>query len=152
MEIKASVCWRLKPMESLNLMCPHHVVTSFSGVVFICSHCGFISKDDKKYQAWVLQWSHYICLRHFLSTSLQTTWPPMQHLQQRCSSGHWLLKNLGFPALPTPTFPPFNIFLRPTVEHFLHVTSFVDSAQLFSFLSSLHYHPSFLLSPGVSLP
>lgn len=35
---------------------------------------------------------------------------------------------------------------------FLHVTSFVDSAQLFSFLSSLHYHPWFLLRPGVSLP
>lgn len=82
---------------------------------------------------------HYICLlRNFLSPLLRSNWPPMHHLQQqRCNSGHRLLKHLGSPALPTPpTTPPpccsylltFSYLLQ--FYTLLHVSSFLDSAQL----------------------
>lgn len=160
MEMKASVCWRRKyyaerePIEQINLTCPHHVATSFSGAVFIL----YSSVKMKSSKETVNIRSEYFNGRVITSVLDASSPLPSKLLGHPCVIYNNdavpvidFLRILAFlPCPPHSRLLTFSCVLQFNI--FLHVTSFVDSAQLFSFLSSLHYHPSFLLSPGVSLP
>lgn len=131
-----------------------------SDVSTSCSNCGYwySSVKMKSSKETVNIRSEYFSGR-VITSVLDTSSPlPSKLLGHPCviynnDAGPVIdfLRILAF--LPRPPHSRLLTFSRVLQFNiFLHVTGFVDSAQLFSFLSSLHYHPSFLLSPGVSLP